>query len=145
MHLTDSIHPPAGAFTYIAVNAGGKISSLGYLYLVIPVGIGCAWFVFWSWFVNKYINGMVDMLFCDNNHKRNLTDSKANTSKTTENCDNLVPQEEFHKSKRLDIREIEESIPNSEKTLTAYSKPTLRKYPTGNGIGGWVRPLRRKK
>ena len=145
MHLTDSIHPPAGAFTYIAVNAGGKISSLGYLYLVIPVGIGCAWFVFWSWFVNKYINRMTDMLFCDKIHEGIPIDSKRNLTKSTENRDNLVSQAEIDNSKRLDIRTIEESNPNTEKTLITCSKPSLRKYPTGNGIGGWIRPLRRKK
>ena len=63
----------------------------------------------------------------------------------TENSDNLVPQAKIDKPKRLDIRTIEESNPNTEKTLIICSKPSLRKYPTGNGIGGWIRPLRRKK
>jgi len=145
MHLTDSIHPPAGAFTYIAVNAGGKISSLGYLYLLIPVGIGCAWFVFWSWFVNKYVNRMADMLFCDKNHEGIPIHSKLNATKSIENRDNLVQQTEIDKTKRLNFREIEDIFPNTEKAITTYSKSSHRKYPTGNCIGGWIRPLRRKQ
>ena len=50
MHLTDSVHPPAGAFAYIAVNAAGKIRSLGYFYMILPVGIGSVWFVILYWF-----------------------------------------------------------------------------------------------
>jgi len=145
MHLTDSIHPPAGAFTYIAVNAGGKISSLGYLYLLIPVGIGCAWFVFWSWFVNKYVNRMADMLFCDKNHEGIPIHSKLNGTKSIENRENLVQQTEIDKTKRLNAREIEDIFPNTEKAITTCSKSSHRKYPTGKGIGGWIRPLRRKQ
>ena len=63
MHLTDSVHPPAGAFAYIAVNAAGKIRSLGYFYMILPVGIGSVWFVILAWFVTKYVNMMVDHLY----------------------------------------------------------------------------------
>ena len=64
MHLTDSVHPPAGAFTFIAINASAKIRSLGYFYVLLPVGIGSVWFISWAWFVNKYIDLMVNRLFC---------------------------------------------------------------------------------
>ena len=40
MHLTRTIHPPGGATALIAVLGGDKIHSLGYLYLITPVGIG---------------------------------------------------------------------------------------------------------
>ena len=65
MHLTDSVHPPAGAFAFIGVNAAGKIRSLGYFYTVLPVGIGSVWLVFLSWVVNNYVNKIVEYLFGD--------------------------------------------------------------------------------
>ncbi len=40
MHATKTLHPPGGATALIAVIGGDKIHSLGYLYAIIPVGIG---------------------------------------------------------------------------------------------------------
>ncbi|GAW93961.1 HPP family protein [Calderihabitans maritimus] len=40
MHLTKSLHPPGGATALIAVIGGPKIHALGYLYVIIPVGLG---------------------------------------------------------------------------------------------------------
>ena len=132
MHLTDSIHPPAGAFTYIAVNAGGKIGSLGYLYLVIPVGVGCAWFVFWSWFVNKYINQIAGIIFCNSDGKRQQT---AITSQLTESS--------YKEAQLRDIGRIEENIAKKNKPEKPSSQLSARKYPKDDGIGGWIRPLRK--
>jgi CBS-domain-containing membrane protein len=40
MHATKTLHPPGGATALIAVIGGQKIHSLGYLYVVMPVGAG---------------------------------------------------------------------------------------------------------
>ncbi len=40
MHATKTLHPPGGATALIAVIGGDKIHQLGYLYAVIPVGLG---------------------------------------------------------------------------------------------------------
>ena len=42
MHATRTLHPPGGATALIAVIGGQKIHSLGYLYAVVPVGLGAA-------------------------------------------------------------------------------------------------------
>lgn len=40
MHGTKTLHPPGGATALIAVIGGEKIHALGYLYALIPVGLG---------------------------------------------------------------------------------------------------------
>ena len=40
MHATKTLHPPGGATALIAVIGGEKVHELGYLYVIIPVGIG---------------------------------------------------------------------------------------------------------
>lgn len=40
MHATKTLHPPGGATALIAVIGSQKIHNLGYLYAIIPVGIG---------------------------------------------------------------------------------------------------------
>ncbi len=40
MQLTKSLHPPGGATALIAVIGGPKIHAIGYLYAIIPVGLG---------------------------------------------------------------------------------------------------------
>lgn len=40
MHATKTLHPPGGATALIAVIGSNKIHALGYLYTVIPVGVG---------------------------------------------------------------------------------------------------------
>lgn len=40
MHFTRTLHPPGGATALIAVIGSSKIHELGYLYAVIPVGVG---------------------------------------------------------------------------------------------------------
>lgn len=40
MHVTKTLHPPGGATALIAVIGGPKIHSMGYLYVLIPVGAG---------------------------------------------------------------------------------------------------------
>lgn len=40
MQITRTIHPPGGATALIAVIGSEKIKSLGYLYVIFPVGIG---------------------------------------------------------------------------------------------------------
>lgn len=42
MHVTKTLHPPGGATALIAVIGSEKIHSLGYLYAVMPVGLGIA-------------------------------------------------------------------------------------------------------
>ncbi len=40
MHATKTLHPPGGATALIAVVGSTKIHALGYLYVIMPVGIG---------------------------------------------------------------------------------------------------------
>lgn len=40
MHLTKTLHPPGGATALIAVIGGDAVYELGYLYALIPVGLG---------------------------------------------------------------------------------------------------------
>ena len=40
MHATKTLHPPGGATALIAVIGSQKIHNLGYLYVLIPAGIG---------------------------------------------------------------------------------------------------------
>jgi CBS-domain-containing membrane protein len=40
MHITKTLHPPGGATALIAVIGSQKIHDLGYLYAIIPVGLG---------------------------------------------------------------------------------------------------------
>lgn len=40
MHITKTLHPPGGATALIAVIGGDQIHSLGYFYVLVPVGIG---------------------------------------------------------------------------------------------------------
>ncbi|MCP4576327.1 MAG: HPP family protein [Deltaproteobacteria bacterium] len=42
MHATKTLHPPGGATALIAVIGSQKIHNLGYLYAVVPVGLGAA-------------------------------------------------------------------------------------------------------
>ncbi len=40
MHATKTLHPPGGATALIAVIGSPKIHAMGYLYTIIPVGVG---------------------------------------------------------------------------------------------------------
>ena len=40
MHMTKTLHPPGGATALIAVIGSQKIHNLGYLYTIVPVGLG---------------------------------------------------------------------------------------------------------
>jgi CBS-domain-containing membrane protein len=40
MHATKTLHPPGGATALIAVIGSQKVHGLGYLYAVIPAGLG---------------------------------------------------------------------------------------------------------
>ena len=42
MHATKTLHPPGGATALIAVIGSDKIHDLGYLYALIPAGLGAA-------------------------------------------------------------------------------------------------------
>jgi CBS-domain-containing membrane protein len=42
MHATKTLHPPGGATALIAVIGSDEIHRLGYLYALIPAGLGAA-------------------------------------------------------------------------------------------------------
>jgi CBS-domain-containing membrane protein len=42
MHATRTLHPPGGATALIAVIGGEKIHGLGYIYPIVPAGLGAA-------------------------------------------------------------------------------------------------------
>ena len=148
MHLTDSVHPPAGAFAYIAINAGAKVRSLGFFYIILPVGIGSLWFVTWSWFVNKYINMMVDIIFCvkklEGVEKIELNNGVQQKAEETKHSIQTSPGETNEITANQKHVVIEANPPKAERA-TNSSKLAIRKYPSGKGIGGWIRPLRKKQ
>jgi hypothetical protein len=149
MHLTDSVHPPAGAFAYIAINAGAKVRSLGFFYIILPVGIGSLWFVTWAWFVNKYINMMVDIVFCVKKLQAVETIELNNgvQQKAEENKHRIQtsPAETKEIATNQSPVAIEANPPKDKRAINTSSKLANRKYPSGKGIGGWVRPLRKKQ
>ena len=53
MHATKTLHPPGGATALIAVIGSQKIHSLGYLYAIIPAGLGAAVMLFVALLVNN--------------------------------------------------------------------------------------------
>jgi CBS-domain-containing membrane protein len=53
MHITKTLHPPGGATALIAVIGSAKIHSLGYLYAMIPVGLGAVIMLFVALLVNN--------------------------------------------------------------------------------------------
>ena len=137
MHLTDSVHPPAGAFTYIAINASAKIRSLGYFYVLLPVGIGSVWFISWAWFVNKYIDLMLNCLFST----KNSLDFSCQTERRATDAENITGQNTIVQTSQV-LELSDDVIENISKPKT---KTSNRNYPTGDGIGGWIRPLRKKQ
>ena len=40
MHLTQTLHPPGGATALIAVIGGERVHELGFVYAVMPAGLG---------------------------------------------------------------------------------------------------------
>ncbi len=42
MHLSKTLHPPGGATALIAVAGGEQVHALGYLYVLMPVGLGAS-------------------------------------------------------------------------------------------------------
>jgi CBS-domain-containing membrane protein len=53
MHATKTLHPPGGATALIAVIGSTKIHALGYLYAVIPVGLGAVLMLIVALLVNN--------------------------------------------------------------------------------------------
>ncbi len=53
MHLTKTLHPPGGATALIAVIGSEKVHELGFLYAVIPVGLGAVLMLIVALLVNN--------------------------------------------------------------------------------------------
>ncbi|GAB6097445.1 HPP family protein [Desulfatiferula olefinivorans] len=53
MHATRTLHPPGGATALIAVIGGPGIHKLGYMYALVPVGLGAAIMLIVALFVNN--------------------------------------------------------------------------------------------
>ena len=53
MHLTKTLHPPGGATALIAVIGGDGVHQLGYLYVLIPAGLGALVMLFIALIVNN--------------------------------------------------------------------------------------------
>ncbi len=53
MHATKTLHPPGGATSLIAVIGGTKIHNLGYLYVILPVGVGALIMLVIALFINN--------------------------------------------------------------------------------------------
>lgn len=53
MQITKTLHPPGGATALIAVIGGSQIHKLGYLYSIIPVGVGATVMVLIALIINK--------------------------------------------------------------------------------------------
>jgi len=57
MNITKTTHPPGGASALIAVIGSDKIHNLGYLYAVIPVGLGAVIMLLVALLVNNIPKG----------------------------------------------------------------------------------------
>jgi CBS-domain-containing membrane protein len=55
MHATRTLHPPGGATALMAVIGGAKISQMGYLFVVLPVGAGVVILLLVALLVNNLI------------------------------------------------------------------------------------------
>lgn len=53
MHFTATLHPPGGATALIAVIGGARVHSLGYLYVLMPVGVGAFFMLIVALLVNN--------------------------------------------------------------------------------------------
>ncbi|KUG27375.1 membrane protein, hpp family [hydrocarbon metagenome] len=53
MHLTKTLHPPGGATALIAVIGGDSVHALGYLYALVPAGLGATVLVLVALVVNN--------------------------------------------------------------------------------------------
>lgn len=53
MHITKTLHPPGGATALIAVIGSSKIHALGYLYVIVPAGIGAVMMLIVALLVNN--------------------------------------------------------------------------------------------
>ena len=68
MYLTGSLHPPGGATALTVVVGGSSIQSLGYQYLITPVGINLLVMLLWALIINNllsnrsYPNGIRELL-----------------------------------------------------------------------------------
>ena len=56
MHATKTLHPPGGATALIAVIGSQKIHDLGYLYIIMPVGLGALLMLAVALLVNNISN-----------------------------------------------------------------------------------------
>jgi len=57
MHLTKTLHPPGGATALIAVIGGESVHNLGFLYALIPAGLGAAVMLIIALLVNNISRG----------------------------------------------------------------------------------------
>jgi CBS-domain-containing membrane protein len=57
MHLTRTLHPPGGATALIAVIGGDSVHSLGYMYALVPVGLGASLLLLVALVVNNIPKG----------------------------------------------------------------------------------------
>jgi len=53
MQLTGTVHPPGGATALIAVIGSDKIHALGFMYVLVPVGVGAVLMLIVALVVNK--------------------------------------------------------------------------------------------
>ena len=56
MHLTRTAHPPGGATALIAVIGSAKVHALGYLYVIVPAGLGATVMLVVALLVNNIPN-----------------------------------------------------------------------------------------
>ncbi len=57
MHMTRSLHPPGGAAALVAVIGGESIQALGYLYVLVPVGLNVLIMFVAAMLINNAIPG----------------------------------------------------------------------------------------
>lgn len=57
MHLTRTLHPPGGATALIAVIGGDSVHSLGYMYALVPAGLGAVILLLVALVVNNIPRG----------------------------------------------------------------------------------------
>jgi CBS-domain-containing membrane protein len=57
MHMIKALHPPGGATALIAVIGSDQVHDLGFLYALVPVGLGAGIMLVVALLVNNIPNG----------------------------------------------------------------------------------------
>ena len=99
-------------------------------------------------FENKYINMVVGRFLCKAKEDISAGGISMNDNNKPEQGNNPIPTisvTEIETTTTPDDVELEQALSKTENHINAPSKLASRKYPSADGIGAWIRPLRKKQ